>query len=76
MKYTKSESGYCFKEQAGKKKRISRAEYDKKTEAVKATPKKVKADLPKRGKQISKADCVMICRGEKNIGCMRRCLKY
>lgn len=72
MEYTKSESGYCFKEQAGKKKRISRAEYDKKTEAV----KKAKADLPKRGKQISKADCVMICRGEKNIGCMRRCLKY
>lgn len=71
MKYTKSESGYCFKEQAGKKKRISRAEYDKNTEATKA-----KADLPKRGKQISKADCVMICRGEKNIGCMRRCLKY
>lgn len=54
-----NESTYCYKAQGGKKTRISKAMYEKKT-----------------GNQISQPECEMICRGKKNVGCMKRCLKY
>lgn len=76
--YSKGKSGYYFKSQAGKKTRISLDEYEIATgkKAVSALSVKSKKALPTKGKQISNDECAVICRGDKNIGCMRRCLNY